>query len=453
LIPVYNAKSAQSMVWDESVFLPRKELGELHLRRIQRLMKYAYDKVPFYRKLYDDAGIKPQDIKTLRDFQQKVPRFDKPELLLDQEQSDHQFGLTAMDPSFGTYYYETSGTTGRSYREISTFYDIYATADSWVHSWWHAGMRPGDGMYFCFNFQIFAGFWTAYRACERLGITIYSGSGLSTEQRVRDILRLKPTAIIGTPTYLLRLIDTAQKMAIDLSQSSLRFAAGAGETGGNVPLTRKQIIDGLGLVTYCDQYGISDLMWGTSECCTHSGGVHVNEMFFYSYSIDPETNEMIDTEGAVGENVVTGYNRWMQPMINYRTHDLVRRFQNHNHGCGWTWDWLKGAVLGRTDYMVTIRGTNVYQSAIEHLIGHVPGLSVNYEIHLCKENNMDRIDVKVESKENRTTAEYFGMKKQLEETYHENLKVKIGVEVVPPQTFPRYELKTKRIFDRRNECV
>jgi phenylacetate-CoA ligase len=449
MIPVYNQKSNQSPVWDESVFLPRKELNELHLRRIRRLMKYAYDKVPFYRNLYDNAGIKPEDIRSLKDFQQKVPRFDKPDLLLEQKKEDNGFALKAMDYSHGTYYYETSGTTGRAYREISTFYDIYATADSWVHSWWHAGMRPGDSMYFCFNFQIFAGFWTAYRACERLGITIYSGSGLSTEQRLQDILRLKPTAIIATPTYLLRLIDTAKKLGVELSQSSLRFAAGAGETGGNVTLTRKQIIDGLGLINYCDQYGISDLMWGTSECCNHSGGVHVNEPFFYSYSINPETGEGIEEEGAVGENVVTGYNRWMQPMINYRTHDLVRRYQYHSHGCGWTWEWLEGAVLGRTDYMVTIRGTNVYQSAIENLIGNVHGLSINYEIHISTEHNMDQIDVKVEAQDISKTQHYGMIKDELEERYYENLKVKINVQVVPPYTLPRYELKTKRIFDKR----
>ncbi len=449
MIPVYNPRSRRSPVWDESVFMPREQLDELHLRRLQRAVKYAYEKTPFYRKLYDEAGLKPEDVRSLEDFQHKVPRFDKPELVGDQESSPDGFGVLATDLSHGGYYYETSGTTGRPYREISSFYDIYATADSWAHSWWNAGMRPGDGMYFCFNFGIFAGFWTAYRACERLGLTIYSGSGRSTEERVQDILRLRPAAILGTPTYLLRLIDTARKMGEDLSQSSLVYAAGAGEPGGNVSITRRRIIEGLGVKTYCDQYGISDLMWGTSECATESGGIHVNETFFYSYSVDPESGEVVTGEGEVGENVVTGFNRWMQPMINYRTHDLVRRYRDHEHGCGWTWEWLEGAVLGRTDYMVTVRGVSVYQSAVENLIGEVPGLSVNYEIHLAKDRGLDSVEVVVEARDEAARKEE--LEKKLEGVCRENLKVGIGVRVVPPGTFPRYELKTKRIFDHRTQ--
>lgn len=445
---VYNPHSSRSPVWDESVFMPREQLDELHLRRIQRTLKYAYEKVPFYRKLYDDVGVKPEDVRSLEDFQTKVPRFDKPELLADQDISPDGFGVLAMNPAHGNYYYETSGTTGRPYREISSFYDIYATADSWVHSWWSAGMRPGDSMYFCFNFGIFAGFWTAYRACERLGIAVYSGSGRTTEERVQDILRLSPTTVLGTPTYLLRLIDTAKKMGEDLSQSSLVYAAGAGEPGGNVSITRQQIIEGLGVKTYCDQYGISDLMWGTSECFNESGGVHVNETFFYSYSMDPESGEVVEGEGDVGENVVTGFNRWMQPIVNYRTHDLVRRYQSHEHGCGWTWDWLEGAVLGRTDYMVSVRGVSIYQSAIENLIGEVPGLSVNYEIHLTADRGLDAIEVIVEAEDEVFKKE--NLQGQLANVYRENLKVGISVHVVPPRTFPRYELKTKRIFDYRS---
>lgn len=450
MIPVYNQRSQSSPVWDESVFMPREQLDGLHLRRIQRAMKYAYERVPFYRRLYDSACVKPEDIRSLEDFRSKVPLFDKPELVEDQEKSPGGFGVMAMDLSYGNYYYETSGTTGRPYREISSFYDIYATADGWVHSWWNAGMRPGDGMYFCFDFGVFAGFWTAYRACERLGLIIYSGAGRSTEQRVEDILRFEPAAVLGTPTYLLRLIDTARKMGVDLARSSLEYAAGAGETGGNIPLTRRQIVEGLGVKTYCDMYGISDMMWATSECATESGGIHVNETFFYSYSVDPESGKEVTGEGTVGENVVTGFNRWMQPMINYRTHDLVRRYRHHEHGCGWTWEWLDGAVLGRTDYMVTIRGVNVYQSAIEELIGGISGLSVNYEIHLSRERGMDQVEVVVESREDLPLTRAEELQKELERIYLDNIRVGIGVRVVSPGTLPRYQLKTKRIFDQRD---
>jgi phenylacetate-CoA ligase len=227
----------------------------------------------------------------------------------------------------------------------------------------------------------------------------------------------------------------------------VRFAVVAGEPATTG--TRRRLIEALGLEAFCDQYGISDAMWGTVECPTDSGGIHVFEPAFYSYSIDPDSGESVEEEGVVGENVITAFNRALQPIVNYRTHDLVRRYGRHDHGCGWNWQWLDGVVLGRTDFMVTIRGTNVYPSAIDNLLADIPELTTSYELHISTDRGMDAVTVRAETAQ--PVADPDALAARVRRQLHERLTVDVAIEVLEPGSLPRYELKTKRIFDHRKE--
>lgn len=441
-----SPRASASPVWDQSCYLPRPEIERRQLARLQQLLAYCYEHVPLYRRLYDSAGFKPADVRTLEDFRRKAPRLDKPELMA--EQRDGGVALRNDLPTgAATYYHQTSGTTGEPLEEWSTAYDMLSVGDSWSSTWWAAGMRPGDVMYFCFNFGTFAGFWTAFYAAQRFGVTITSGSGLSTQQRLAQMAKLRPAAVVATPTYLLRMVDEAAEHGIDPSSLGVRFAVVAGEPA--TTSARRRITEAFGLEAFCDQYGISDAMWGTVECPTDSGGIHVFEPAFYSYSIDPATGEPVDEDGVVGENVITAFNRPLQPIVNYRTHDLVRRFATHDHGCGWTWQWLDGLVLGRTDFMMTIRGTNVYPTAIDNLLAEIGELSPNYELHLSTERGMDALTIKVETAE--AVPDQGALVARVREHIRTRLLVDVGVEILEPGSLPRYELKTKRIFDHRKE--
>jgi phenylacetate-CoA ligase len=371
---------------------------------------------------------------------------DKPELMVDQ--AEHGCSVkNDLHIGHATYYHQTSGTTGEPLREWSTVHDVLPIEDSWIVTWWAAGMRPGDPMYFAFNFGSFAGFWTAFYAAQRFGATIYSGAGLTTRQRLAQLAELKPASIVATPTYLLRLLDEAEGDGIDPRTFGVRFAVVAGEPATQA--ARKKIIEAFALDNFCDQYGISDAMWGTCECPTDSGGIHVFEPAYYSYSIDPESGEPIEEDGVVGENVVTALGKFLQPTVNYRTHDLVRRWTAHDHGCGWTWQWLEGMVLGRTDFMITVRGTNVYPTAIDNLLVQVPGLSPNYEIHLSTDRGMDQILIKAETAAALAPREASALAERCRLHLRDCLLVDISVETVEPGALPRYELKTKRVFDHR----
>lgn len=441
-------RATSSEVWDQSCFLPREELDRRHLHRLQTLLVYCYDHVPFYRRLYDQASFKPSDIASLADFQRKVPRVDKPDLMTDQR----RYGAALANDlprRFGAYFHQTSGTTGEPLEEWSSAYDMLSVGDSWCTTWWAMGLRPGDGIYFCFNFGPYAGFWTAFYAAQRMGLTVLSGSTLSSRQRLAELDHLRPAAVVATPTYCLRLIEEAQAAGFDPAGLGLRYAIVAGEPTSAA--VRRRVTEAFALEYYADQYGISDMMWGTSECPTSSGGIHVFEPAYYSYSVDPDTGYPVEEDGQVGENMVTAYNRCLQPVVNYHTHDLVRRYRSHDHGCDWTWEWLDGVVLGRTDQMLTIRGTNVYPSAVETLLCGVNGLSAFYELHIGTERGMDSLTVKVETTEPLPADRLTPFAEAVRDQLRAALAVDVGVELRPPGDLPRAELKTKRVFDHRHE--
>jgi phenylacetate-CoA ligase len=255
--------------------------------------------------------------------------------------------------------------------------------------------------------------------------------------------------VIGTATYLLHLVDIAGENGLDLSGAGVEVIGGGGEPGYSIPMTRQRLIDAWGGPAVIDMYGIGETMHVAQSCREWGGGVHVIEDVCHGYSADPETGRPIFDDGAVGENIVTSYTHFAQPFIKYRTHDLVRRNYHPDHGCGWTWAHLPDVVLGRSDFMVTIRGTNVYPTAVENLLGGVSGLSTHYELHISRRGGMDQMLVRVEAAAGLAEGEADEVARRLAEHLRGSLGVRVDTEVVAPTSLPRYELKTKRIFDHR----
>ena len=180
--------------------------------------------------------------------------------------------------------------------------------------------------------------------------------------------------------------------------------------------------------------------------CPLGDGVHVNEMNLYSWSMDPASQDEVP-DGEIGENIVTGYGNTAQPLLNYRTHDLVRR--RSTCACGRTWSKLEGSVLGRTDFMVTVRGTNVYQTAVENILNKVEGISMHYELVLTHEEGNDAMTVRFEPEASIDPANWQQLASDAGDRIHKALHVRLKVVPVAPKSLPRFELKTKRIIDQR----
>ena len=184
--------------------MPRAKLDALHLQRIQSLAHYAYEHTPFYRQKFDKAGIKPSDIRSLDDFKRKVPITDKSEFIALQQQRPPYGDTLALPLDFVAHHCETSGTTGVPLAIPYSMLDSMRYGESWVYGFWGLGIRPSDTMYFAFGWGNFAGFWSAYWGARRLGCRVISGGGLDTKGHIDAILRMKPTVLISTPTFALR---------------------------------------------------------------------------------------------------------------------------------------------------------------------------------------------------------------------------------------------------------
>jgi phenylacetate-CoA ligase len=269
---------------------------------------------------------------------------------------------------------------------------------------------------------------------------------VSSAERVKQIMQRQPTVVCGTPTYLLHLAEIAEQEGIDIRQAGVRVLAGGGEPGLSVPVTRDRLKSVWGVEQLYDAYGVGEALFIGQSCAQWGGGVHVIEDVCHSYTVNPETGEPT-ADGEVGEHVVTSYTHFTQPFIKYRTHDLVQIDQHPNHGCGWTWKHMPGSVLGRADFMVTIRGVNVYPTAVENLIGDLSDLTNHYELHISRQSGMDRMLVKVEAASHQCDHQQLG--DELGRHFREQLGVRLETEVLPPGSLPRYQLKTKRIFDTR----
>jgi phenylacetate-CoA ligase len=445
-----SPSSASCGLWNPKLqTLSRPELDALHLRRIQDLVAYAYENSPLYRRIYDDAGIKPADIRTWDDFFVKLPFVDKPDLVADQDAGN--FPAIAVPDEYQAIYFQTTGTTGKFLQESFTEWDMARLAQHYCYMLWDFGVRPTDSVLLYFNFNSWAGLWSFYWACRLIGIKVYSGSAMSTKERIAMLDEWKPTIVAATPTYLLHVAEVAQQEGVDLRTSSVRYVMGGGEPGLSIPVTRRAVEEAWGAEAM-DAYGVSEAATVFASCkAAEGGGVHVIEDSYHAYAVDDAGNPVAD--GEVGENIVTSYSHVAQPIIKYRTHDLVRLEldSDHHRSCSWSWAYLNGSVLGRTDYMVQIRGVNVYPSAVESMIGHVDGATNHYELHIMRDEGFDRMEVKVEAANDAIDRDRLAQ--TLDEECRRALGVRLQFSVLEPGALPRYELKSRRMFDHRPKEV
>jgi len=445
-ISLLTPRARKAKFWNKlTETMPRKELDALHLHKLQKLAAYVYDYSPFYRRRFDERKLKPRHIATIADFKRLVPLTDKQDFIQLQQQRPPYGDTITLPFEMVQHHVETSGSTGIPLAVPYSAYDTERVGESWTYGFWAHGIRPEDSFYFAFNWGNFAGFWSAYFGARRMGCRVISGGGADSQGHIKNILRLKPTVLISTPTFALRLAEVAKQMSVDLRDTSIKFTYHAGEPGPfALPAMKRQIDEAWGADSG-ELLGIAEIE-ALAPGCPHRDGVHLNEMNVFGWSMNPETGEEA-AEGEIGENVVTSYTYSAQPLLNYRSHDLVRR--TYRCTCGRTWAKFPGVVLGRTDFMVTVRGTNVYQTAVENLLGEMKEVSPFYQLVLEQIESNDRMVVEFEPESALAESEWAPLAKRIGDRIHAALHVRLDVIAVKPGGLPRYDLKTKRIIDKR----
>jgi len=363
----------------------------------------------------------------------EIPLTTKSELVEDQS-ANPPFGTNLTFP-IDEYLrmHQTSGTSGKPLVWLDTARCWEWWMRCWAEVYRGVGVRPGDRVYVAFSFGPFIGFWVGFEAAQHLGAMAISGGGQSTEQRVEAILERQATVLVCTPTYALRLAEVARQMGVDLAKGSIRLTIHAGEPGASVPATRARIQEAFGAPAF-DHVGMTELGAYGFEC-TAQAGMHINEDEFVAEVIDPVTLRYVEA-GVRGELVMTNLGRIGMPLIRYRTGDLVV-VSREPCVCGRTSARLIGGVLGRADDMITIRGVNVFPSAIENIVRRHPEID-EYAIEVFRRREMNELRLKLE-------VSSPAVVEALAAEFQKDLSIRVEIETVSAGSLPRFELKSRRV--------
>lgn len=415
---------------------PRERLMALQLEKLRALISQIAERNRFYKKKWSEAGAEPGDIRSLSDFK-KLPFTYKSELVRAQEEAP-PFGTNATFPdSAYTRIHQTSGTTGAPLRVLDTPESWNWWGLCWQHVLKGAGVTAADRVFLPFSFGPFIGFWAAVEGASQVGAMMIPGGGWDSLQRLRMMRDLGATVICCTPTYALRLAEIARGEHFDLRSLPVRALIHAGEPGANVPQTKMRIQTAWGAKSF-DHAGASEVGAFSFECEIQPGGIHAIESEFIIEVLDPLTSQEV-ASGQTGELVITNLGRLGFPVIRYRTGDLVR-LNRSPCSCGCTFQRFDGGVLGRSDDMVTIRGVNVYPTAIENIIRQFTNVD-EFQVTISKHHEMQHLEVQIEIVSGNNVDD---VRAQVEQAIYHALSLHPTVTVAQPGTLARYEMKARR---------
>jgi phenylacetate-CoA ligase len=429
--------------------LDPQELKKLQLNKFKNIFGWAYKNSKFHRGLYDEAGLTPDDIRTMADVQ-RVPKVEKSMMRDIQRKAPFPYGDALCVPiEEVTEFRQTSGTTGQAVYQPDTWQDWEWWAESWSYILWAQGYRPSDRVFIPFGYNVFVAFWAGHYGAEKVGCEVVPGGVLDTQARILKIQELKATALMGTPTYILGMADTAKKkMGIDPTTLGVTKITCAGEPGASIAGTKKRMEDAWNAKVY-DHAGATEIGAWSYECSDQPGGIHVNEAFFLVEIEDPDTGEIIDTPGRKGKMVITALDRMAQPCIRFDSKDVIE-WAAEPCSCGRTFRIIKGGVQGRADDITKVKGVLLSPGAIEEVVRSIDRLGDEYEVVVDKLGDIDRIKLKVElvpGAEDQEKAVESELKDQL------RLKTNLGyrIEFYDYGQLPRYDVKARRFKDLRKD--
>ncbi len=415
---------------------PRERLRTLQFDKLQRLLREISVRNRFYSKKWNDAGILTPDIQSFSDFQ-KLPFTYKSELVAAQEEAP-PFGTNvtfSMDAY--TRVHQTSGTTGTPLRVVDTAESWAWWGDCWGHVLKAAGVTPADRVFMAFSFGPFIGFWAAVEGARKIGAMVIPGGGWDSIQRLHMMRELGATAVCCTPTYALRLAEVAREEHFDMRSIQVRTLIHAGEPGANVARTKARIEAAWGAKCF-DHAGASEVGAHSFECEVQPGGIHLIESEFIAEVLDAKTGKEVAT-GEIGELVITNLGRAGFPVIRYCTGDLVRPNLSPC-ACGRTFARFDGGLLGRSDDMVTIRGVNVYPTAIENVIRQFGSVD-EFQVTVTTIHEMHHLEVEIEVVSG-NDAEH--VRTHVEQAIYHAISLRPTVKVAKPGTLTHFEMKARR---------
>ena len=420
--------------------MTRAQIEALQLERLQATVQHCMNS-PFYKKRFEEAGLKPEDIKTLDDIR-RIPFTTKQDL-----RDTYPFGMASVPLRECTRLHSSSGTTGTPTVILHTQKDLEEWAAQVARNLWMVGLRPDDVFQNSSGYGMFTGGLGFQYGAERLGmLTIPAAAGNSIRQ-IKFITDFGTTALHAVPSYVTRLYEVMQSMGVDPRRDTrLKVLAIGAEPHSEEQ--RRRIEDMMGVKAY-NSFGMSEMCGpGVGFECQEQNGLHFWEDYYIVEIVDPETLEPVP-DGEVGELVLTSLCREAMPLLRYRTRDLTRVL-GRTCPCGRNHVRID-RMRGRSDDMMVLRGVNIFPIQIEKILMTFPELASNYLITLTTDEDNDNMTVEVELEE-LFTDDYRRLQNltnRIQRALKDEILLTPHVKLLPKGTLPVSEGKAVRVVDKR----
>ena len=421
--------------------MQRRELEELQLRRLKSVAEKVCNSVPFYHRKFQEAGVTPEDIKSLADIS-RLPTTRKQDL-----RDNYPFGLFAVPREEVVRVHASSGTTGKPTVVGYTAKDIETWSDLMARDFVMVGVEKKDIFQNAVNYGFFTGGLGVHYGIERMGaMAVPSGVG-NTERQLEIMMDFGVTVLHCTPSYALYLAETAKARGV-VDKLNLRIGCFGAEPWSDE--SRRELEEALNIKAY-DSYGLSEMMGpGVAFECQEQDGLHIWEDHFLIEILDK--SEQPCAPGEPGELVITSLTKEAMPLIRYHTGDVTYIMED-KCPCGRTSRKLH-RFLGRADDMLIVRGINVFPSQIEDVLVSIPEIGSYFQVIVDrKKHGLDEISIQVELKDEAFTGELSDLariQKKTEERLKSVLNVRSKIELVEKGSIPRTAGKSKKVVDRRD---
>ncbi|MBV8580385.1 MAG: phenylacetate--CoA ligase family protein [Candidatus Eremiobacteraeota bacterium] len=448
--PAYRPRDDQPY-WDRARETMSADERAAHiLQKVQALMAWAWERAPFYRAHWRMAGLEPGDVRSLDDFA-RVPTISKADLRADQ----------AVHPPFGSYLcvephevarvHGTSGTSGRPTAFAWTRDDYARIAEAHARIMWSFGLRPSDLVFVGSIFSLYVGSWGTLAGVERLGAASFPfGAGVPgmTLQALSWMQQMRPSAFYGTPSYALRLAETARAEGIDPQGLGLRLMFFSGEPGAGIPAMKQLIQETFGAACI-DTGSMGEVTpWMNVAECAHRTGMHLWQDLVYAELLDPQTLRPLPF-GATGTPVYTQLERRGQPMIRLVSGDLAE-WTDAPCPCGRTYPRFPRGIVGRIDDMLVIRGENIYPSAVEEVLRAFAEVGTEFEIVVTRPRALDELTVRAELV---APCDEDALRERIVARMKRQLGIRPEIAFAPAGTLARTDLKSRRVRDERDHIA
>ena len=395
----------KNMFWNEEIeTMPRADLEELQLKKLQEIVKRAFDKIPYYNKKYSAAEVYPEDIETLKDIEPVV--------------------------------------SGYTEKDLDTWAETIARGLTMM------GLDEGDILQNTHGYGMFTGGFGVHYGCHKIGAAIIPISTGQTRRQIEIMEDFGTTGLIFTPSYGIHLGEVALEDGIDPKELGIK-AIGFGAEMWTEEI-RKKVEDIFGTKAY-NIYGLTELMGpGIGVECEAQKGLHIAEDIYYPEIIDSNTGKVIGGEKP-GELVLTNLEREGMPVIRFRTKDLTK-ITYEKCECGRTHARMS-RITGRSDDMIKVKGVAIFPSQIEKALLKAGDVEPHYLIIVTRPGTLDEIEVKVEASQDiffDGVKEMMSVQNKIGKSIENETGIRVKVTLVEPKTLPRFEGKAKRVIDERN---